>query len=125
MDRDDFIEHLLEDVKLVDLSVFRSVLETYRVEWYHNKIKFQLTYGRIIGILEDVGVPDELVFVLHQLVKEIFGDKFAGVKYLPEKDYQRRMTELFRSIRSLKVQVVDQQNPDFEMMKIILKTGEV
>jgi hypothetical protein len=123
MDRTEFIELMLEEIQPVDLSVFKSVLEFYRANWFHKQSRFYILYGEIIAVLEEVDVPEVLPFVLHSLVKEVFGD-LRKVKHLTESEYRTRLTWLYRSIRSLEVKVVDQEFPDFETIKIAVRNEE-
>ena len=124
MDRTEFVELMLEEVELVDLSVFKAVFESFKVQWYHNKMTFYSVYMHLISVLEELEVPDELVFVLHSLVKDIFASPLSKVKLLDDKEYRQRMVWLFRSVRSLEVRIVDRRNDDFETIKVILKSDE-
>jgi hypothetical protein len=124
MDRTEFVELMLEEVELVDLSVFKAVFESFKVQWYHNKLTFYSVYMSLISVLEEVEVPDELVFVLHSLVKDIFPSPLSKVRYMKDDEYKQRMIWLYRSVRSLEVKLVDTYNDDFETIKMILKSDE-
>lgn len=122
MNKTEFVEKCLDDIQPYDMTKVLEIFEGYKSELFHKQNKWTGVYSDALFVCDLYEVPEYVVEVIHQLLKDIMGDLDDIVK-LPKGKYLRGILEFYRCLNTLEIKIINKDNPDFDTFKVIMETN--
>lgn len=119
MNKKDLIHQCFMDAPTYDLTDVVRIFERNKSLLYHQQGRFLETYYEIVLKLAEMGVPEYVMEGVHLMLKEEMGDLYSIVSMTKGK-YLRGILDFYKCLYTLKINVIDNTNPDYDMIKIIL-----